>query len=63
MFVERNVSPDQQKKLELNPSIFRGYNSCNPSSSYDAGSSDDGFQYETPTIHILVFMVELKGFV
>ena len=25
--------------------------SCNPSSSYDAGSSDEGFQYETPTIH------------
>ena len=30
--------------------------SCNPSSSYDAGASGEGFQYETPTIHILVFM-------
>ena len=32
--------------------------SCNPSSSYDVGSSGEGFQYETPTIHILVFMVQ-----
>ena len=35
--------------------------SCSLSSSYDAGSSDEGFQYETPTIHILVFMKALTS--